>query len=147
MAKGILWVVLHATEVNVTTLQIPKEAAKLIGLRADLRSPGNGVAFLDRGPRLLRVMAMADPTVGATKESTDALIAVATPTKRLIFSLPQNVRRHLGLGKRPVVGWIVPEREWEEDAPRAHVYLVSSSFPLLGTLERVEATQGSPRPA
>ena len=125
-----LWVVLHATEVNGTTLQIPKEAAKLIGLRADLRSPGNGVAFLDRGPRVLRVMAMADPSVGATKESTDALIAVATPTNRLIFSLPKRVREHLRLGRRPVVAWVVPEQEWVEKVELGQVFLTRSAFPL-----------------
>ena len=138
MPERSLWVVLHATEVNGTTLQIPKEAAKLIGLRADLRSPGNGMAFLDRGPRVLRVMAVADPSVGATKKSTDALIGVATPTKQLLFNLPKTVRRHLALGRRPVIAWLVPQREWDEGAERGHVYVVSSSFPLLKPVKALE---------
>ncbi|MDE1822629.1 MAG: hypothetical protein KGI98_17470 [Euryarchaeota archaeon] len=141
-----LWVVLHATEVNGTTLQIPKKAAKLIGLRADLPSPGNGVAFLDRGPRVLRVMAMADPTVGVTKESTNALIAVATPTKQPLFNLPTRVRKHLALSRRPVVAWLVPQREWDERANRGHVYVTNSSFPLLKPVESLERAYTSPRP-
>lgn len=142
-----VWVVVHATELSGTTLQIPGEVAKLIGLRPDFPSPGNGIAFLDRGPRVLRVMAMADPTVGATKESTDALIGVASPTKQLLFNLPKVVRKHLALGRRPVIAWVVPQQDWDEGAERGHVYVVSSSFPLLKPLEALEREYTFPRPA
>ncbi len=107
---------------------MPKVVAEKIGLRADLPSPGNGIAFLDRGPGVLRVMAVADPSVGSTKESTDALIDVAAPTKRLLFCLPRKVKRKLRLGASPIVAWVVPEREWAEETTRAYVYLVSSTW-------------------
>lgn len=128
MAADNLWVVLHATALNGSTLQMPKAVGELIGLRADLPGPGNGIAFLDRGPGVARVMAMADPSVGATKESTDALIAVATPTKRLVFSLPKRVRDYLGLGWRPVIAWAVPASAWEKGDRRALVCLIKATF-------------------
>ena len=124
MPAKTIWVVLHATEVNAVTIQVPKVVAERIGLRADLPKPANGLVFLDRGPGVLQVMAMADPTVGATRESIRGLIAVATPTKKLVFSVPKRVRLHLRLGRRDIVAWVV-----QEGAAKGHsVFLVRSAF-------------------
>ena len=127
MPDCALWVVLHATEVNAITIQVPKVVAERIGLRADLPKPGNGLVFLDRGPGVLQVAAMADPRVGATRESIRGLVAVATPTPKLVFSVPKRVRLHLGLRSRDIVAWVAPE-----GAPKGRpVYLVRSAFPDL----------------
>lgn len=122
-----LWVVLHATEVNGPQIQVPKAVAGRIGLRADLPKPGNGLVFLDRGPGVLQLVAMADPSVGATLESIRGLLAVATPTKKLVFSLPKLVRLHLRLGSRDIVAWVAPEG----DSRSGSVFLVRSAFPDL----------------
>lgn len=152
MPAKTTWVVLHATEVNGAhrgraspaptrgpvprfagigpKIQVPKAVAERIGLRVDLPSPGNGLGFLDRGPGVLPVAAMADPSVGATQESIRGLLAVATPTKKLVFSLPKRVREHLGLAKRDLVAWVSPE-----GAPKGRpVLLVRSAFPDLVSL-------------
>lgn len=124
MANENLWVVLHATEVNGPQIQVPKAVAERIGLRADMPKPGNGLVFLDRGPGVLQVAAMADPRVGATRESIRGLVAVATPTPKLVFSVPKQVRLHLRLGHRDIVAWVAPE-----GAPKGRpVYLVRSAF-------------------
>lgn len=143
MSEGETWVVLHATELNASTLHLPIVVAELIGLRADLPTPGNGIAFLERGPRVVRVMAMADPSVGATKASTDSLIGVTTPTRRLLFNMPKRVREHVALGRRPVIAWVVPQREWDAGKARGQVYVVSSVFPLLAPVEALEGARPS----
>ncbi|MDG6898142.1 MAG: hypothetical protein JRN24_00245 [Nitrososphaerota archaeon] len=118
------WVVLYATEVNAVTIQVPKVVAERIGLRAHLPRPGNGLVFLDRGPGVLQVVAMADPKIGATHESIRGLVTVATPTRKLVFSVPKRVRVHLRLGRRDIVAWVAPEG----DPKKGPVFLVRSAF-------------------
>ena len=75
-----------------------------------------GIAFLPSGPGLLRVAAVADPWVGARRERTP--LAVAAPTRKLVFSLPTRVRQYLGVREGDLVAWVVPAEQWEADAPR-----------------------------
>ena len=105
--------VAKTTALSGRQLQLPGVVAKIIGLRPDLPRPGNGIAFLDAGPGVARVAAVADPWVGATREAMP--FAVATPTRKLVFSLPRALERHLGvevprpLGEKEVLVWATPE--------------------------------------
>lgn len=162
------WVVLHATEVNSPQIQVPKAVAERIGLRADLPEPGSGLAFLDQGPGVLQVVALArnspswslakgqriavpndpahqhgsdarghrprggsgaDPSAMTNRGLVRGVVAVATPTKKLVFSLPKRVRLHLRLGRRDIVAWVAPAGA----AKGRPVLLVKSAFQgLLG---------------
>lgn len=130
-SENTSWAVIKTTTLSGRQLQVPKVVAELIGLRADLPSPGNGIAFLDAGPGVARVAAVADPAFGATAKSTRGLLAVATPTKKLVFSLPRAVERHLGVEvprpreEKEVLVWGVAD--WAPSAiPR--VYLKRAGF-------------------
>ena len=107
------WNVIKTTTFSGRQFLVPKVVAELIGLRVDLPAPGNGIAFLDAGPRVARVAAVAGPWVGATRETMP--FAVATPTRKLVFSLPKALERHLGVevprprGEKEVLVWSVGE--------------------------------------
>jgi hypothetical protein len=142
------WTVIKTTTFSGRQLQIPGVVAKMIGLRADLPSPGNGIAFLNAGPGVARVAAMASPWVGATRETMP--IAVATPTKRLVFSLPRAVERHLGaevprpIGEKEVLVWEVDER----DPPKVYVRrsgLRADPGPVLSERSVYPSASGVPR--
>ena len=128
------WTVIKTTTFSGRQLQIPGVVAKMIRLRLDLPRPGNGIAFLDAGPGVARVAAVADPWVGATRKTMP--MAVATPTKKLVFSLPKAVEKHLGVevpargGTKGVLVWGTTVGE-----PRS-VYVVSSKLTQDGGTRR-----------
>ena len=119
------WTVIKTTTFSGRQLQLPMVVAELIGLRTDLSPPGNGIAFLNAGPGVARVAAVADPWVGATRETMP--MAVATPTKKLVFSLPRALERHLGVevprppGEKGLLVWGV-------EGDRSRVYVRRSGF-------------------
>ena len=121
------WTVIKTTTFSGRQLQVPGVVARLIGLRPSLPRPGNGIAFLDAGPGVARVAAVADPWVGATRETIP--IAVATPTKKLVFSLPRALERHLWVevppreGRKELLVW------WASEGDPMKVYVKRAGFP------------------
>lgn len=128
--------------------------AALIGARKEdlppVRSPARAVAFLEDGPRSLRVISIAaSPDLYAKDLKEDRVVATAALSKKLVFNLPIEVIKRLGIrttrvGKiqkttTDVVAWAAPEAERERwiraRAPagmaareRNHVYLLKSVF-------------------
>jgi hypothetical protein len=140
------WVVVKATAPHWFTLQVPQTVAKMMGLRVDLLRPGRKIAFLNRGPEVVRVVPVFEaPEDVAAEVASGTALAVATFTKDLLFTLPCTVQKHLQLrisrrgvhrvkGTDDLVAWMVPEREWELEStaavpPAVHVYLTRSLFP------------------
>lgn len=90
--------------------------ADLFGLRPDLPNPVNGIVFIPSGLGRENAAAVAHPTIGVARETTP--LAVAAPTRKLVFSLPTRVRQYLGIREGDLVAWVVPAEQWEADAPR-----------------------------
>ncbi len=160
---------LRAVRPTWLNLQLPTEVAELIRYDPDevrtLRAPGRGVAFLARGPGIVRVV--------STHHASDILgietlhnryIAPAHLTEKLVFSLPEAVEMHLRLKvqRRGPKGlkstddgliWFLPAPEYYEFRARewtgrpwvgpaggslAHVYLARSVVPLAEHLAELE---------
>ncbi len=151
------WVVVKATAPRWLTLQIPRQVAELIGLDARAAKAWRRIAFLDRGPGVVRVIALGGPASSAEKEPQLArTLAITTPSAGLLLKLPSAVRQHLGLRTLPrglkrvqgtddLVAWMVPEPELERVrqegvGPGVHVYLTKSVFPAPRSWEESEPT-------
>ena len=167
------YVVLRAVHPTWLAAQLPTEVAELIEYRPnevrDLRSPGRGIAFLARGPGLVRVVASyAAREILAVETVRNRYIAPARLSDKLLFNIPGAVVRHLGLQVAPrgpngtkatddTLLWFLPAPEyyeyraqersargWNGPTPGgfAHVYLAKSLLPLerdLGELSALES--------
>lgn len=164
------YVILRAAHPTWLTLQLPGEVAQLIQYDPeevrDLRTPGRGIAFLARGPGIVRVVAsMRASDVLAIETVRNRFIATARLTDKLVFNLPVPVVRHLGLQTQPrgpndaratddSILWFLPAPEYYEFRGRersdkgwtgpspggfAHVYLSKSLVPFPAELGELEA--------
>ncbi len=125
---GPNWVILKAIHPSWCTAQLPGEVAELLGCRAEdlasLTRPARGIAFLDRGPGVARVVGMHRSAVLLSGEMTaNRVVDVAQLTEKMLFNIPDAVERHLGLktyprGDRGAQGtddtllWFLPEPEY-----------------------------------
>lgn len=163
------YVILHALRPTYLNLQLPKEAAVFLGYDAGealrFRSPGRGIAFLSRGPDVVRVISSFQAREILPVETlNDRYIGFTRPSRKLVFNLPQTVQQHLGLkveargphGQKMTddsLVWFIPAPEYYEFAAvlRAgrrwlgpgpggfpHLYLTKSLFPLDPDLEAAE---------
>ena len=163
------YVILRAAHPSWLTLALPTEVAELIQYDReevrDLRSPGRGVAFLARGPGIVRVVASyRAQEILAVETVRNRYIAPARLTEKGVFSLPQAVARHLALQVQPIeadgqrhtddgVIWFLPAPEYYEFRARtrsgkpwtgpatggfAHVYLGRSLLPFAPDLAALE---------
>jgi hypothetical protein len=155
------------------TLQLPIEVADLIGYDPDetlsRRSPGHGLAYLSRGPGVVRVVsAFGARDVLPIEIVRSRYLATARPTPKLLHNLPLAVIQHLGVqviarGAKQARStddgllWFVPAPEYYEYRGRerqektwmgpstgemAHVYLARSLLPFpfdLSILEELES--------
>ncbi|MCI4368078.1 MAG: hypothetical protein L3K09_00730 [Thermoplasmata archaeon] len=155
------YVVLKAAHPTWLTTQLPHEVAELIRYRAEddrgRPGPGRGIAFLTRGPGVVRVVASFQAReILAVETVRNRYIAPAGLSEKLVFNLPGAVQRHLGIQvqQRPPTGlkstddsilWFLPAPEyyeyrgmertaggWKGPSPGglAHVYLTKSILPL-----------------
>jgi len=145
------------------TLQLPNEVAELLRYdpeeASDPRVPGRGLAYLSRGPGIVRVVsAYAARELLPIEIVRDRYLATAHPTAKLLHNLPQGVIQHIGVrilqrgpkGARATddeLLWFLPAPEYYEFRSRerlgkewtgpstggfAHVYLAKSVLPLPG---------------
>jgi hypothetical protein len=163
------YVVLRAGHPTYLNLQLPTEVAELIQYDprevANLHAPGRGIAFLARGPGVVRVV----PTFRAgeflpMETMHNRYLATAHLTEKMLLTLPEAVVSHLGLkvlSRAPrdtrytddSVLWFLPAPEYyeyraDERAARgwngpqggglAHLYLARSLLPWPGELESIE---------
>jgi hypothetical protein len=150
------------------TLQLPNEVAELLLYdpeeALDPRVPGRGLAYLARGPGIVRVVpAYAARELLPIEIVRDRYLATAHPTTKLLQNLPQAVIQHLGVrivsrgprGARATddeLLWFLPAPEYYEFRAReraskpwagpstggfAHVYLAKSVLPLPGEFPRL----------
>ena len=174
------YVVLRAVHPTWLTLQLPGEVAQLIQYdpheARGLRGPGRGIAFFLRGPGIVRVVSTyRSPEVLPIETVGNRFLALARLSEKLVFNLPMQVIRHLGLQTQPrgpnairatddSILWFMPAPEyyefraqersdhgWKGPSPGglAHVYLAKSIVPFpreLSDLEtRIEAEEWKPR--
>jgi hypothetical protein len=154
------YVALRAVHPSWLTMQLPQEIAELLQYQPESgkdRTSSRTIAFLSRGPGVLRVLA-AQPgrEVVAIEQVRNRLLANARPGDRLLFNLPAPVLKHLGTqvySRGPKAGrgtadsllWLMPAPEYYEyratvdreepwkgpsAGPFAHVYLTKSLLPL-----------------
>ena len=164
------YVVVRAIRPTWLNLQLPTEVAALIQYRPEemrnLRAPGRGVAFLARGPGVVRVVAtFRAGDVLAIETLHNRYIAPARLTDKLVFNLPEAVEHHLRLkvqrrGPNQLRStddgliWFLPApeyyeyraREWTgkewtgpSNGPMAHVYLAKSIVPVAEDLAELES--------
>lgn len=164
------YVVLRAAHPTWLSLQLPNEVAELIQYRPeevrDLRQPGRGIAFLARGPGIVRVVStFRSPDMIAIETVHNRFIAPARLTEKLVFNLPVPVTRHLGLQTAPrgpnsvratddSIVWFLPAPEYYEYRAQesegkgyrgpspggpAHVYLAKSILPIAPSLSELES--------
>jgi hypothetical protein len=165
------YVILRAGHPTWLTLQLPTEVVDLLRFRPEegpAREPSRSIAFLGRGPGIVRVLASHPAREALAVETVRGrLIASARPGDRHLFSLPTGVVQHLGLqvslrgpragrGTDDSILWFAPAPEYYEyrsivdsgrtwtapsSGPFAHVYLAKSLFPFpreFGQLSEVE---------
>jgi hypothetical protein len=163
------YVILRAAHPTWLNLQLPGDVAALIQYHPselrELRNPSRSVAFLARGPGVVRVVAsFRAREVLAVETVRNRYIAPAHLTEKLVFSLPGPVVRHLGLRVEPRGGsgaratddaiiWFLPAPEYYEYRAQersekgwsgpshggfAHVYLAKSILPLTRELSDLE---------
>jgi hypothetical protein len=151
------YVILRAVHPTWLVLQLPKEVADLIQYRDEdvrgLYPPGRGVAFLARGPGVVRVLpSLLGRDVLGVETARNRLLGVARVSDRHLLNLPGVVAHHLGLkvvsaGGSPArttddsLIWFLPAAEYydyraQERTPKgwagpstggfAHVYLAKS---------------------
>lgn len=156
------WVVLRAVHPSWCTAQLPSEVAELLGCRVEdieqLQKPARAVAFLDRGAGTLRVVGThRSADLFAREMAQNRVVGVAQLTGKLVFNLPDDVERHLGIVSYPrgehgargtddTILWFLPRTEYYEyrEAERSpggyrglrsgavpHVYLARSLLPGL----------------
>lgn len=164
------YVILKAVRPTWLNLQLPTEVAALLQYVPhevrSLRAPGRGIAFLARGPGVVRVVAAhrAGDVLGI-ETLHNRFIAPAHLTEKLVFNLPEAVEQHLRLkiqrrGPNSLKStddgliWFMPapeyyefrahewsEREWTgpSGGALAHVYLAKSVVPFSDELAELEA--------
>ena len=162
------YVALRAFHPTWLAAQLPTEVAELIEYRPnevrDLRSPGRGIAFLARGPGVVRVVASyAAREILAVETVRNRYIAPARVSEKLLFNIPGAVVRYLGVQTAPrgpegtkatddTLLWFLPAPEYYEYRARersskgytgpspggfAHVYLAKSLLPMDHGLEEL----------
>jgi hypothetical protein len=167
------WVVIRAIHPSWCTLQVPGDVAELLGCRPEdlekLTKPARAVAFLDRGPGVLRVIGVHRSADLLAKEmAMNRVVGTAQLTDKGVFNLPDAVETHLGLSTFPrgdkgasgtddSVAWLLPEKEYYEfregerqgkgygmtKGDDVHLYLVKSLFPgLLPSIDSMEREHG-----
>lgn len=155
------YVVLRAVHPTWLTTNLPAEVARLLRYDTsdprELRSPGRGIAFLARGPGIVRVVASFPAReVLAVEIVRNRYLAPARLTDKLLFNLPGAVQKHLGVQTQPrgengiratddTLIWFLPapeyyefrardwaEKPWTGPSPGgfAHVYLARSILPM-----------------
>lgn len=164
------YVILKAAHPTWMNLQLPTEVAEVIQYQPtelkELRHPSRAIAFLARGPGIVRVV----PTYRAreilpVETVRNRYIAPAHLTEKMLFTIPGPVARHLDLqvqarGPHDArstddgVMWFLPAPEYyqfraDRRTPRgwtgprpggyAHVYLAKSLVPLTRDLSDLEA--------
>ncbi|HEV2449897.1 MAG TPA: hypothetical protein VGU43_05775 [Thermoplasmata archaeon] len=163
------YVVLRAAHPTYLNLQLPTEVASLIELEehGDRRRSlsGRTVAFLARGPGVVRVVAGARAEEILPVETIRRrLLANARLSEKLVFALPAAVSRHLGLHVQSggsgeprftddAVLWFLPSPEYYEFRARerarkgwsgpaggglARVYLSRSELPGREELDEMD---------
>jgi len=157
------YVALKTVHPTWLTLQLPNEVAELLLYDPDstreVRAPGRGLAYLSRGPGIVRVVSAFEAREVLPIEIVrNRYLATAHPTPKLLHNLPQAVIQHLGVqvvlrGSKEARStddgllWFVPAPEYYEFRARerlgkpwtgpstgglAHVYLAKSLLPLPG---------------
>jgi hypothetical protein len=163
------YVILRAAHPSWLSLQLPAEVRELIQYDAkevrDLRTPGRGIAFLARGPGIVRVVASYRAhEILAVETVRNRYISPAHLTEKGLFNVPTAVARHLGLQVQTredgrarytadSVIWFLPAPEYYEFRARertekgwtgpatggfAHVYLGRSLMPVSPDLAVLE---------
>jgi hypothetical protein len=150
------------------TLQLPKEVADLLRYEEEPvrpRGPGRAVAYLARGPGIVRVVpAFQAREVLPIEIVRDRWLANAHTTDKLLHNLPQAVIQHLGVqviarGPKPskatddTLLWFVPDTEYYEfrayermgrrwtgpgTGGIARVYLTKAALPIPADLRELE---------
>jgi hypothetical protein len=155
------YVVITAVHPTWLTLQLPTDAARLLnydpGGTAAERRPGRGIAYLARGPGIVRVVSAFEAReVLPVEILRERYLATAHLTPKMLHNLPLAVIEHLGMQIVPrgpkearstddSIVWFVPAPEYYEfhgklrlDKPwtgpltnsLAHVYIARSLLPL-----------------
>ena len=163
------YVVIRALHPTWLTMWLPNDVASVLRYDAEevrgLRGPGQGIAFLARGPRVVRVVAASRTQEFLGVETVNnRLVASARITESKGFTLPVAVVRYLGLRVAPrghngglrtddAVMWFMPTAEYydfqtsrREGRPWsissvggfAHVYLARSTLPIPKGMRAVE---------
>lgn len=163
------YVVLRAGHPTYLNLQLPREVADLIEYAPPTQErfapPGHGIAFLARGPGVLRVVPTARVADILPLETLHRrFLAAAHLSEKLLFNLPQAVVDHLGLKVQGRTGrespftddgllWFLPAPEYYEFRARqrqgkpwkgpatgglAHLYLARSVIPGPEELDALE---------
>ncbi len=163
------YVVLKAMHPTYLNLQMPTEVAEIVQYDprdlVGLPSPARGIAFLARGPGVLRVVpAFRAGDLLPLETAGQRYLATAHLSEKLIFNLPEAAVAHLGLkvqSRSPREArftddgllWFLPAPEYYEFRARsrlgrgwkgpsggglAHVYLARSVIPWEGELEQIE---------
>jgi hypothetical protein len=164
------YVVVRALHPTYLSLQLPTEVAELLrhkprGVR-DVGLPGRGITFLARGPGVVRVVdSFSAREILAVETLKNRYLSQARVSRRLLFSLPATVVRHLGLQTQPRglfgaratddgILWFLPAPEYYEFRARerspkgwtgpspggfAHVYIARSLIPMPSRLDDLTA--------
>ncbi|MCI4348697.1 MAG: hypothetical protein L3J93_00530 [Thermoplasmata archaeon] len=167
------YVALKSVRPTWLTLQLPSEVAQLLLYESEEGAkggtPGRGLAYLARGPGIVRVVsAFAAREVLPIEIVRNRYLATAHTTGKLLHNLPQAVIQHLGVhlvvrgpnearSTDDSLLWFVPAPEYYEFRAKerlgkpwtgpstegfAHVYLAKGVLPLPGefpTLASLEA--------
>jgi hypothetical protein len=163
------YVVLKAGHPTYLNLQMPTEVAEVIQYDTrevrHLQAPARGIAFLSRGPAVVRVV----PTFRANEllpveTLHNRYLATASLSDKLVFTLPEAVIHHLGIKVQNSTEresrftddgllWFLPAPDYYEFRARqravgvwegpssgglAHVYLARSLIPWAGGLEETD---------
>lgn len=162
------YVVVRAVHPTWLTMTLPTEVARLLQYDPEelreLHSPGRGIAFLARGPWVVRVVASFPARdILSIEMVRNRYLAPARVAEKGLFNLPGPVAEHLGIQTqgRPPKGiratddsllWLVPSPEYYEFRARewagkpwngpspggfAHVYLTKSILPFQMDLDDV----------
>lgn len=166
------YVILRAVQPRWLSLQFPEEVASILRYHPEnspeLRYPSRTIAFLARGPGIVRVVA-AHPAreLVAVETVRNRRVASARLGERMVFNLPYIVTRHLGVqlaSRGPRAGrgtddallWFLPAPEYYEyraavESKRpwtgpstsrfAHVYLVKSLVPFSESFDLLDGLE------
>lgn len=162
------YVVLKTVHPTFLNLQMPTEVGTVIGYEpredGSWAPPARGIAFLARGPGVVRVAPTRRVSEYLPFEMAhDRYLATAHLSEKLVFNLPEAVIQYLGLKvQREPKGtrftddgllWFLPAPEYFEFRAQqrsgepyrgpslgalAHMYLARSLIPWEGELDRLE---------